>query len=74
MTLPIDAVAVGTAGSALVGSMATGTAMADSAAVGATISLVVVDPAQAVNVTKPVRLRRKMTFRIKLFMDASPSW
>jgi hypothetical protein len=54
--------------------MATGTAMADSAAVGATISLVVVDPAQAVNVTKPVRLRRKMTFRIKLFMDASPSW
>jgi hypothetical protein len=65
MTLPIDAVAVG--------SMATGTAIADSAAVGVVVELVV-DPAQAVSETEPARLRIKMTFRIKFLMNASPSW
>jgi hypothetical protein len=69
MTLPIDAVAVGkaVAGSTVVGSVTTGTAVVDSATVG----LVAVDSAQAVSEVKPVRLKRKMTFRVRFFMGKS---
>jgi hypothetical protein len=58
MTLPMDAVAVGTD-------------VTGSAVVGATVGLVVVDPAQAVSETKPARLRSKKIFRIKYFIDKS---
>jgi hypothetical protein len=72
MTLPIDvALAAVAAGSAIVGSVVTGTALADSVVVWATIGFVVVGPAQAVSETKLARLSRKMTFKIKFFMGAS---
>jgi hypothetical protein len=75
MTLPIDAVAVVStaAGLAVVGSVATATEVTDSATVGATVGLVVVDPAQAVSEIKPARLKRKITFKIKFLIGISLS-